>query len=72
MAEETVTIEEREFNVTHDDGSSSTIKGIVITTDHGVTDENGYPKISTHMSLDPVTPNMPAHLVYGEQEEGAK
>lgn len=60
MAEETTTNEEREFKVTHDDGSVSLIKGNVAVTDHGVTDENGFPKISTHISMDPTTQTWPA------------
>lgn len=57
----TTTEEEREFAVAHPDGSQSTIKGKVITTDHGVTDEDGNPKISTHIALS--GPVMPVHIL---------
>lgn len=65
MAEST-TEEEREFKVTHEDGSMSTIKGKVIVTDHGVTDEEGNPKISTHIALE--GPVMPVHILAGEDK----
>lgn len=61
---ETTTEEEREFKVTHPDGSESVIKGKVIVTDHGVTDEDGNPKISTHVALE--GPAMPVHVLNGE------
>jgi len=52
MPDETTAEEEKEYTVTHVDGSTSTIKGRIIVTDHHVVDENGIPKISTHISLD--------------------
>lgn len=63
---ESVTEEEREFKVTHPDGSMSTIKGKVVVTDHGVTDAEGNPKISTHIALE--GPVMPVHILAGEAE----
>lgn len=48
---ETTTEEEKEFQINHEDGSISTVTGRLITTDHGVTDEDGNPKISVHVSL---------------------
>lgn len=72
MAEETTTNEEREFKVTHDDGSVSLIKGNVAVTDHGVTDENGFPKISTHISMDPTTQTWPAVTPGEENKDEAK
>jgi hypothetical protein len=47
---EKVTKEEKEFTVTHEDGSTSVVKGQITTTDHGVTDEDGFPKISVHIN----------------------
>jgi uncharacterized Rossmann fold enzyme len=64
--EETVTEEEREFKVTHEDGSQSVIKGKIVNTDHGVTDEDGNPKISTHIALE--GPIMPVHVLSGEND----
>lgn len=61
---ETTTEEEREFIVTHPDGSTSAIKGKVVVTDHGVTDDEGNPKISTHIALE--GPVMPTHIIDGE------
>ena len=67
MAEEIVTEEEKEFNVVHEDGTKSTIKGKIVTTDHGVTDEDGNPKISTHIALS--GPVMPVHVIAGKNGE---
>lgn len=61
---DTVTEEEREFIVTHEDGSKSTIKGMVIHTDHGETDEEGNPKVSVHLALE--GPVMPIHILEGD------
>lgn len=63
---ESVTEEEREFEVTHPDGSMSVIKGKIVTTDHGVTDEDGNQKISTHIAL--TGPVMPVHILAGAGE----
>lgn len=63
---ETVTEEEKEFNVTHPDGSQSTIKGKLISTDHGETDEDGNPKISVHVALS--GPIMPVHVLNPEDK----
>jgi hypothetical protein len=61
MAENT-TVEEKEFTVTNEDGSISTIKGQVSTTDHGETDEDGFPKISVHINVPIATPRTPEEL----------
>jgi len=66
MPEETVTEEEKEFTVTHPDGSTSVIKGKLIQTDHGVTDADGNPKISAHVALS--GPVMPVHILNGEEK----
>ncbi len=50
----TITEEERELTLTHDDGTTSTVIGKVITTDHGVTDEDGNPKISVEIKVPPM------------------
>jgi hypothetical protein len=60
---ETTTEEERKFTIDHGNGATSTIKGRVITTDHGVTDEEGNPKISVHISMDQSVPPLPAVAV---------
>lgn len=57
---ETTTEEEKEFKMTHEDGSISLVKGRVITTDHGVLDADGNPKISVHVSLDKTMQPWPA------------
>lgn len=57
---ETVTEEEREFTIDHGNGITSQVKGRVITTDHGVQDENGNQKISVHVSLDKAQVPFPA------------
>lgn len=54
-----VTTEEKEFTVTNQDGSVSTIKGQIVTTDHGVTDEEGYPKVSVAINVPMATPRTP-------------
>lgn len=63
---ESISEEEREFKVTHPDGSESLIKGKVVVTDHGVTDDEGNPKISTHIALE--GPVMPVHILTGEEK----
>lgn len=60
----TITEEEKEFQITHPDGSMSTIKGKVVTTDHGETDEEGNPKVSVHVALS--GPVMPTHVLNAE------
>lgn len=62
MPEETVTTEEKEFTIAHEDGAISTVKGSIMTTDHGVTDEEGYPKISVHINVPMATPRTPEEL----------
>lgn len=57
---ETVTEEEKEFEMTHEDGTVSHVKGRVITTHHGVNDDEGNPKVSVHVSLDKVAQPWPA------------
>jgi uncharacterized Rossmann fold enzyme len=64
---ETTTEEEKEFTISHPDGSTSTIKGKVVTTDHGVTDKDGNPKISSHIALSGQV--MPVHVLNGEAEK---
>jgi hypothetical protein len=64
---ETTTEEEKEFTITNADGSVSTVKGKVMTTDHGVVDENGYPKISVNINVPMATPRSPEELA----QEGA-
>lgn len=66
--DETVTTEEREFTVTHADGTTSQVLGTVTTTDHGVTDEEGNPKVSVHIGATPVGTPAPApvHLLPGD------
>ena len=61
---EKVTESEREFQVSHPDGSTSTIKGKLVQTDHGVVDENGNPKLSAHVALS--GPIMPTHVLNPE------
>lgn len=56
MPEETITTEEKEFTITNQDGSLSTVKGSIMTTDHGVTDEEGYPKISVNINVPMASP----------------
>lgn len=52
---ETVTEEEKEMTVTGLDGVPVKVMAKVITTDHGVTDEEGNPKISVEIKVPPVT-----------------
>lgn len=59
---ETTSEEEKEFTVTNEDGSVSVVKGKVMTTNHGVTDENGYPKISVHINVPTAAPRTPVEL----------
>jgi len=67
--EETVTTEEKEFTVTHADGTVSQVKGTITTTDHGETDADGNPKISVHIGASPAGTPAPApvHLMPGDQ-----
>lgn len=51
---ETVTVEEKEMEVTNEDGSVSKVKGTVTTTDHGVKDKDGFPKISVNIGVSPI------------------
>jgi hypothetical protein len=62
MPPETVTEEEKEFTVTNEDGSVSTVKGRVVTTDHGVTDEFGNPKISVNINVPVATGRTPEEV----------
>lgn len=66
---ETTTTEEKEFTVTNADGTVSTIKGDVVTTDHGVVDENGYPKISVHIHAPVATGRTPEEVEADRQKE---
>lgn len=52
---ETVTIEDKEMTVTTMDGQQVKVVAKVIRTDHGVTDEEGNPKISVEIKVPPVT-----------------
>ncbi len=63
---ETVTEEEKEFTITNADGSTTTIKGSIITTDHGVTDKDGNPKISVHINAPVASPRTPEELAREE------
>ena len=53
---ETTTEPDKEYTIDHGNGVISTVtahpSGHVIVTDHGVTDEDGNPKISVHVQLD--------------------
>jgi hypothetical protein len=59
---ENTTTEEKELTVTNADGSVSTVKGQVSTTDHGVTDENGFPKVTVHINVPMASPRTPEEL----------
>lgn len=48
---ETVTEEDREMTVTDLDGKQTKVMAKVVTTDHGVTDEDGNPKISVNIKV---------------------
>jgi hypothetical protein len=52
---ETVTTEDKEMTVTGPDGVETKVMAKVIRTDHGVTDEEGNPKISVEIKVPPVT-----------------
>lgn len=52
---ETVTTEDKEMTVTTIDGKQHKVMAKVIRTDHGVTDEEGNPKISVEIKVPPVT-----------------
>lgn len=52
---ETVTTEDKEMTVTTLDGEQHKVMAKVIRTDHGVTDEEGNPKISVEIKVPPVT-----------------
>jgi hypothetical protein len=66
---ESITEEEKEFTITNPDGSISTVKGRVVTTDHGVTDENGYPKISVNINVPVATGRTPEEVEADRQRE---
>lgn len=55
-----VTTEEREFTVTHPDGTVSQVLGTITTTDHGETDAEGNPKVSVHVGASPIGSPAPA------------
>jgi len=59
---ESTTTEEKEFTLTHEDGSTSTVKGQIMTTDHGVVDAEGNPKISVNINVPMASPRTPAEL----------
>ena len=67
--EEKITTEEKEFTVTHADGTTSQVKGTVTTTNHGETDAEGNPKVSVHIGASPIGTPAPApiHLTPGDQ-----
>lgn len=52
---EKITTEDKEMTVTGEDGTQTTVMARVITTDHGVTDEQGNPKISVEIKVPSVT-----------------
>jgi len=52
---EKITTEEKEMTVTGADGVPVTVMAKVITTDHGVTDEEGNPKISVEIKVPAIT-----------------
>lgn len=51
---ETVTTEDKEMTVTTIDGQQVKVMAKVIRTDHGVTDEEGNPKVSVEIKVPPV------------------
>lgn len=51
---ETVTTEDKEMTLTGLDGAQTKVMAKVIRTDHGVTDEEGNPKISVEIKVPPV------------------
>jgi len=51
---EKVTVEQKEMTVEHEDGSIEKVLGTITTTDHGVTDEEGNPKISVNVGVSPL------------------
>lgn len=51
---ETVKTEHRKMTVTGPDGVPTNVMAKVITTDHGVTDEEGNPKISVNIKVPPI------------------
>ena len=64
MQAETVTTEEKEMTVTGLDGQQTKVMATVTRTDHGVTDENGIPKISVQINV----PSIPIGLTPGEAQ----
>jgi hypothetical protein len=66
---ETTTVEEKEFTVTNADGTVSTVKGDVVTTDHGVVDADGNPKISVHIHAPVATGRTPEEVEADRQKE---
>ena len=51
----TMTEEDKEMTITGADGVETKVMAKVITTDHGVTDEEGNPKISVEIKVPPIT-----------------
>lgn len=66
---ETTTQEETEMTFTNADGSITKVKGMVSVTDHGVVDENGYPKISTNINVPMATSRTPEEVEADRQKE---
>lgn len=53
---ETLKVNGQEYEVTgHADDGLPIIRGIAATTDHGVTDEDGNPKVSVEIKVPPIT-----------------
>ena len=48
---EKITTKEEEVTVTGSDGLPVKVMAKIITTDHGVTDKDGYPKISVNVQV---------------------
>lgn len=48
---EKITTEDKEMTVTTPDGDQHKVMAQVVTTDHGVTDEEGNPKISVEVKV---------------------
>lgn len=48
---EKITTEKKEMTVTNNDGEELKVMAEVITTDHGIFDEDGNPKISVEVKI---------------------
>ncbi len=61
--------EEKEFTITNADGTISTVKGDGTTTDHGVVDKDGNPKISVHIHAPVASGRTPEEVEADRQKE---